>query len=339
MSKVMDLQLPSKQKFVLLCIANNADDYETAFPSITSLSRDTCIPERTIQRLVAWLVDNKYIECYWDYAKNDHLRRRQIRFFRLILDGKTRTIRPDYSNCPTPLRREVIKRFNQVCSYCRERGTDKSGPDGKAWEIDRIIPGSRGGGYVANNVTLSCGPCNRSKGAKVAPPDSPEMAPFYGAKITDLGAILDPQGCQNEQTVVPAVAHYPKEEPSIDPSLDPPYDGSEFLSALDAYDRTAKKRKVKESPEQRRVLFKKLARWGEEMATSALEDAVANSWRGVFEPTRGNGNAANKSGNGYQTANERRAASFNGLLSVVQELRDESERATSEDVRRKSLAS
>jgi hypothetical protein len=37
-----------------------------------------------------------------------------------------------------------------------------------------------------------------------------------------------------------------------------------------------------------------------------------------------NGYAANKSGNGFTSAHERRSANFNGLLAVVQELRDES---------------
>ena len=53
----------------------------------------------------------------------------------------------------------------------------------------------------------------------------------------------------------------------------------------------------------------------------------------------GESDATNRQSNGHQTANERRSASFNGLLSVVQELRDESSGAVSEVVRRKSLTS
>src|ERR1041385_4112639 len=112
MSRVMDLHLPSKQKFVLLCIANNADDFGAAFPSIASLSQDTCIPERTVQRLVGWLLENHYVVSYWDYHPNDKLRRKKIRFFRLNLSAKPTTIRPNYANCPTALRQEVIQRFN-----------------------------------------------------------------------------------------------------------------------------------------------------------------------------------------------------------------------------------
>lgn len=53
----------------------------------------------------------------------------------------------------------------------------------------------------------------------------------------------------------------------------------------------------------------------------------------------GESDAANKSNNGHQTVNERRAASFRGLVAVTEELRAESERATDENVRRKSLTS
>jgi uncharacterized protein YdaU (DUF1376 family) len=49
-------------------------------------------------------------------------------------------------------------------------------------------------------------------------------------------------------------------------------------------------------------------------------------------------NGSNKPGNGFTTANERRSASFNGLLSVVQKLRDESSGAVDEDVCREPIA-
>lgn len=50
------------------------------------------------------------------------------------------------------------------------------------------------------------------------------------------------------------------------------------------------------------------------------------------------GNGSNKSSNGFTTANERRTASFDGLLSVVQKLRDESSGTTDEDVRGQPFA-
>jgi len=55
--------------------------------------------------------------------------------------------------------------------------------------------------------------------------------------------------------------------------------------------------------------------------------------------TRKETNGSNKPNNGFTTANERRSASFNGLLSVVQKLRDESSGTVNQDVRGESVAS
>lgn len=54
--------------------------------------------------------------------------------------------------------------------------------------------------------------------------------------------------------------------------------------------------------------------------------------------SKGRTNGSHKSNNGFTTANERRAASFNGLLSVVEKLRDEGGGTTNEDVRGQPVA-
>ena len=61
-----------------------------------------------------------------------------------------------------------------ICSYCGKRGRFIAGK--KAWwvieegiapfEVDHIIPVSRGGTNDYENLTLACRWCNRSKGAK-----------------------------------------------------------------------------------------------------------------------------------------------------------------------------
>jgi hypothetical protein len=99
-----------------------------------------------------------------------------------------------------------------------------------------------------------------------------------------------------------------------------PFSGEEFLQALAAYDKTAKQRKVKTSPDQRRLLFEKLLSWGERSATLALKDTVANGWRGVFEPKNGNGDGTNQPGT-YQTAAERRNAATVRNLERAKQLR------------------
>lgn len=56
------------------------------------------------------------------------------------------------------VRLAVITRDGEVCTYCGS--TD--GP----FDVDHIIPKSRGGGNVSSNLTVACVSCNRSKGAR-----------------------------------------------------------------------------------------------------------------------------------------------------------------------------
>ena len=189
-SKVFNCDLPTKAKFVLVCLADSADDYGVCYLGITSLSRMTSIPERTLQRVLGYLKTHDWLETFW--KPTDKIRYKKILHYRIKLDGIPKMPQPDYSNCPQALREAVIEKFEQTCSYCKEEGSEFLGPDGKPWEIDRIVPGSRGGGYEAVNITLSCKQCNMKKGAKMAP---------YG--IRSLGAILNEEGCQTEQSMVP----------------------------------------------------------------------------------------------------------------------------------------
>lgn len=62
------------------------------------------------------------------------------------------------------LREQAIFAFSATCAYCDREGTPEADPDGKAWELDRLLPGRLGGEYCAENVTLACHACNQRKG-------------------------------------------------------------------------------------------------------------------------------------------------------------------------------
>jgi 5-methylcytosine-specific restriction endonuclease McrA len=52
----------------------------------------------------------------------------------------------------------TVRRFGGLCAYCQER----------SWtERDHVIPLSRNGRHAIGNLLPVCGPCNRSKGAKL----------------------------------------------------------------------------------------------------------------------------------------------------------------------------
>ncbi len=64
------------------------------------------------------------------------------------------------------LRAECLVAFECECQYCEKPGTYSKGPDGKAWHLDRQLPGVYGGEYEPDNVILSCATCNLVKGGK-----------------------------------------------------------------------------------------------------------------------------------------------------------------------------
>ncbi len=53
-------------------------------------------------------------------------------------------------------RRNLLQRDNHCCQYC--------GCKGERLSIDHVIPRSRGGGDIWENVTAACLPCNLLKG-------------------------------------------------------------------------------------------------------------------------------------------------------------------------------
>lgn len=56
-------------------------------------------------------------------------------------------------------RRAVLARDSWTCQYC---GTTKP-----SLTVDHVIPRSRGGESVWENIVASCGPCNHRKGSKM----------------------------------------------------------------------------------------------------------------------------------------------------------------------------
>lgn len=234
---------------------------------------------------------------------------------------------------------------DEGCSWpCMQRLADKARIDVRsARRIVRVLEAAglleteKGGGRSKQNrYTLNLLKLTRTQRPSLENPDI-RNTDIGGPETRTLEADTRTLGAQTRTRV----SSDPLVEPSEEPSLDPPYSGDEFKSALNSFKRHRKQIKKPLSPEAEHLLLLKLSRWPELTATRALEDAVINQWQGVFEPKDNNNgtNGANQP-NGYQTNAQRgRAASFAGLLKVVDELREASSGGTDEDVRRKSLAS
>lgn len=61
---------------------------------------------------------------------------------------------------PVDVKRKVFQRDGYRCRYC---GTYEA-----SFEVDHMLPWSRGGTHALENLTIACAPCNRSKGALTA---------------------------------------------------------------------------------------------------------------------------------------------------------------------------
>ena len=60
---------------------------------------------------------------------------------------------------PAALRRLVMERARGYCEYCRSSGRFAL----ESMEIEHIMPVSRGGETVADNLALACHGCNNHK--------------------------------------------------------------------------------------------------------------------------------------------------------------------------------
>jgi 5-methylcytosine-specific restriction endonuclease McrA len=68
---------------------------------------------------------------------------------------------------PPVSRKEILKRDTNQCQYCGNR---------KQLTIDHVIPLSRGGKHIWNNVVIACSTCNSRKGNQT--PEEAKMTLF-----------------------------------------------------------------------------------------------------------------------------------------------------------------
>ena len=216
MGQVWELKLDHATSYVLIAMADHAkDDGSRCFPSVGYLSWKTNYSIRQVRRILGNLEDTGIIIP----VAHQNGGRGYATEYQLVLAAAPR--KESYQVAGTELspnlRIATIARFAQVCQYCNKPGDAGRGPDGKAWQIDRIVPGKRGGLYVSENVTLSCGPCNRQKGA-ILSPELTEASASTDREVTCLsqkGAI-----CANSVSPMAPQPSGNHQEPLIKPSED-----------------------------------------------------------------------------------------------------------------------
>lgn len=232
MGAVFKIDLPANEKLVLLCLADYADGYGgSIYPSVASLAQRSSLAERTVQRYLSSLkARGLLLEVVPATATRPPTYRLNLSALAIVPERHS----PAARKCPPGLRLEVIEAFGSVCQYCQRRGEGDLGPDGRPFHVDRIIPGSRGGNYSPENVTLSCAACNSRKRDREVPTGTPTLESARGASVAPLeaprGANDDPVGVPTTTTRGATVAPDPSLIHQKDPITHSPGEPREFVS-------------------------------------------------------------------------------------------------------------
>jgi hypothetical protein len=154
MSKVWALDLPHNHLWVLMALADHADDQGQCWPGVDRIAWKCGSSTRQVQRILRQLVEDNLL------TVRDRSGRGATNYYVLHLDNAPQKPPLDASVPSERLRLRIIERDKETCNHCGRVGTSDRDPDGRAWHVDRIIPGALGGGYVEENVVLSCANCN-----------------------------------------------------------------------------------------------------------------------------------------------------------------------------------
>jgi hypothetical protein len=127
--------------------------------------------------------------------------------------------------------------------------------------------------------------------ATVAPlPSTAEGTTDNKSTCASAGSLVDLTDLRDSR---PKRKSYKPPEPPV--IIDPPFHGPAFISALDRYAKVKDEMKSPLTPTMTEALYLKLAKFDEETATIALNEAAAGGYKGVFpEKVNGKGNGNGK---------------------------------------------
>ena len=116
--------------------------------------------EKVLNSNKEWAKNNKeekyLIQKKYDQTENGRLSRQRVKF-------KRRTKEREYINTLTSQEwLDILEEHNYVCAYCGEEFTCENLP-----EKDHIIPVSKGGNNVKENILPACRSCNAKKHNKI----------------------------------------------------------------------------------------------------------------------------------------------------------------------------
>ena len=197
-----------------------------------------------------------------------------------------------------PLRHEILSRDDHTCRFCGwTRRVEHFGPYvGAELHIDHLLPVSRGGQTVADNLVTSCSVCNKRKGARTPEEAGMSVTPLSQKSVTreekrreereyEDNPPYPPAGAGGVTTgVSPPKAAKVRKPPFDATAVAPPgvLDTPAFRAAWVDWVADRKSRGKGLTEKAVALQFEALARVGPDMAAQALRRSIANGWTGVF---------------------------------------------------------
>lgn len=204
------ITLPANEKWLLVCLADYADDWgDSIFPALDTLEDKSGMSEATLKRTLKKLVERGAIERVAESTPVSPA------FYRIIGVPEPKAFERQ-PQCPSVLRRAIVYAFDGTCEYCHGTGTKELGPDLRPWHVDRVRPGRRGGVYTPDNVTLACRTCNLKKKANSAPAGTRTLTDVLrDRRVQSEPSLVIPDAPPDERGEDPKLA--PSEDPSVNP--------------------------------------------------------------------------------------------------------------------------
>jgi hypothetical protein len=147
MAACWPIDIPSTQKFVLISLADNANDNGICWPSIPTICRRTSLHRATVLRAIAWLTEHGYLAVNRETGRHNSYRIAVGSFPQPVAerDGSqsatSRTERPHPSQKATtpvaqsdPNRNEPSRTVTHTRARARGGGNGSAGRNQDAWE-------------------------------------------------------------------------------------------------------------------------------------------------------------------------------------------------------------
>ena len=261
------------ERFVLLALADFANDAGECWPSVAGICSKVCMSERGVQTAIRRLEAAGWVSI--DTGKG----RKNCNVYTVKIQQEE-SVPASAAGRRSVDRFAIFKRDNFTCVYCGYVGVSSGQEAGSDLHVDHVIPSSKGGTDSDENLVCACGPCNVSKGGRT--PSEWVKNPARNAPRTICPPQIDAETphitAQNPARNAPEPSRTVKEPSIVRASLC----AVMKPETADAWIAHRKAKRATMTPHAAELIAKKLA--GRTDADDVVLHAIAQGWTGIYPP-------------------------------------------------------